>query len=74
MENNLPQEYKGNFFSNFFKRIKGLFFRKSIQENKTENVVENKPENTNIDISEKLNNISKDIISKMTKLPILITL
>ena len=58
MGNNLPQEYKGNFFSNFFKKIKGLFFKNQIQDIKTENIVKNKKENTNMDISEKLNNIS----------------
>jgi len=55
MGNNLPQEYKGNFFSNFFNKIKKFFFREQVQDNKSENIVENKIKE---DISEKLNNIS----------------
>ena len=59
MENNLPQKYKGNFFSNFFYKVKSLFFRK--QDTISENIVESKiTENTNLDISEKFNNISFD--------------
>lgn len=56
MKNNLPQEYKGNFFVNFFKKIKGLFFRKQTKETIVENIEEN--EKINLDISEKLNNFS----------------
>lgn len=59
MGNNLPQEYKGNFFSNFFKKIKGLFFRKPIQDIKSEGVEADKiSDDINLDISKKLNNIS----------------
>jgi len=56
MENYLPQEYKGNFLSNFFKKVKGLFFRK--QDNISKNIVDSKvSENKNLDISEKLNTL-----------------